>query len=44
MQDIGMQYHIHCKEGDVGSIVSCPVIPAAVNPSQSISTIRYILE
>ena len=27
MQDIGMQYHIHCKEGDVGRYVFLPGDP-----------------
>ena len=27
MQDIGMQYHIHCVEGDVGRYVFLPGDP-----------------
>ena len=27
MQDIGMQYHIHCKEGDVGKYCFLPGDP-----------------
>ena len=27
MQDIGMQYHIHCKEGDVGRYCFLPGDP-----------------
>ena len=30
MQDIGMQYHIHCVEGDVGRYVFLPGDPGRV--------------
>ena len=36
MQDIGMQFHIRAKEGDVGRYVFLPGDPAAGSPLRSI--------